>query len=912
MLRCTQTLATLTTEIVGYGYMAVGSTQSTVTLNFKSHPDVGGCTEPPYPNLSFTSPVPIPPNAYVLGGSSVGTGDRVVIVYDRNNKIDDEFYRAFLQDDGSWDVISSARYDLKTGLMGNNGVSGSVAASGLPILAGLARYDEIVAGSIDHAVAMEVTHSQARFMAPAWRSAGSGNHTASLPPMGLRVRLKSSVDVSSFSTANKVILAALKKYGAVVTDNGSSFFISEPYDTRWDLVTWPTCEASMDLILKWSTPARAFNPEMEFDRDSCFCPWGAPPPCKFLLLKLDPRSNRRLSMRNVCLIGLLISCSSLAQRSPLSNYPLGSNRVADGAVFRVWAPGATSVAVKGDSTNWSPQQLQSEGQSGIWSGHVLKAQTGDRYVYSVTRGQGSFDRPDPEGRALFQNVWSVLLDPNSYSWQNKTFVGSPLETAVIYELHVGSFNPREKNWGTYLSVIEKLDYLKQLGINYIEILPLHKSARPFDWGYGVSLPSSLEDTYGSPDDLKRLVDSAHQRGIGILLDVVHNHYSRASSLICFDGDCQGASGSYFYSADHEHTPWGPRPNFSNPNVREFISNDILRDLNEYHVDGFRWDATPYITTYLDTDTITHHTKNNGENPDGISLLQKINHDMHQRPGVLSIAEYFGAPDSVTLPPEQGGLGFDSHWSGLFEVVRAITQSSPAQISISGVAKSLLGSKKRVIYTESHDEVGHPPAQRRIPTRIDESNPGSLLAQKRALLGAAILMTTPGVPMLFQGQEFLEPKNFTFPTGSPLSWTNAATFGGMLRAYQDLISLRKNDNHLSDVLLGSNLLAFHQNEDAKVLAFRRGGSKDPHPIVVVVNFGDKSFSNYRVGMPHGGSWAVLFSSDDTRYSDKFGGSPHVKTRTADNISYDGFSNSLSLEVAPFTAIVLGDGISPQSH
>jgi len=216
---------------LGYPYSVVSSGQATVPIHFVAHPDVGGYTEPPYPKLSVPGPLPIPSDALPLGGLS-GTLDRTIIVYDQSAKVLYEMYRCFPNADGSWDLIEAAKFDLS----GSTVIAtGSVAAAGTPKLGSLVRYDEAVSsGVISHAIAMAVSKSQAGFIPPAVRSAGSGNHDPSLPPMGLRLRLKASFDISTFPKEVQVILTAAKKYGFIVDDNGISGYVTGTYDSNWN------------------------------------------------------------------------------------------------------------------------------------------------------------------------------------------------------------------------------------------------------------------------------------------------------------------------------------------------------------------------------------------------------------------------------------------------------------------------------------------------------------------------------------------------------------------------------------------------------------------------------------------------------------------------------------------------------
>jgi 1,4-alpha-glucan branching enzyme len=545
-------------------------------------------------------------------------------------------------------------------------------------------------------------------------------------------------------------------------------------------------------------------------------------------------------------------------------------QIANAADFRLYAPRASAVSVVGDFGG--PLALSRNGE--VFTGTVSGAHDGQKYHFVVTSNGVSQNVPDPDARAR-DGAESVLVDP-AYSWTDAGFVRPPLSSATIYELHVGSFAPPAGQWGTYPTVSAKLDYLRELGVSYVELLPLQDSARPFDWGYGVSLPNTLEPTYGSPAELRDLVNAAHARGIGVLLDVVHNHYSGHTAL----------SPDWFYSGPHGVTRWGPRPDFGNAETRALVSGGIARWVREYHVDGFRWDAAPYIANFFDFDPATKKETMDGPNADGVSLLKEIN---SSQPALVKIAEWFGADASVTAPVSQGGIGFDAHWNGLFSVIDAVTASDVSKIDLGKVAANLAGPENRVIFTESHDEVGHPPRQRRIPMRIDGGNPESVAALKRSLLGAALTLTAPGVSMLMQGQEFAESQDFAFPTGTPLDWAKAARLSGITRAYGDLIHLRRE--------LAGPAVVFHRNDTANVLAFTRAGK------IILVNFGAKSFPSYLLGAPSGGEWKVRFSSDGKAYNVGFGGLPVKRELMAKLVSRDGLPATLEVELPAFSALVL---------
>jgi 1,4-alpha-glucan branching enzyme len=208
--------------------------------------------------------------------------------------------------------------------------------------------------------------------------------------------------------------------------------------------------------------------------------------------------------------------------------------------------------------------------------------------------------------------------------------------------------------------------------------------------------------------------------------------------------------------------------------------------------------------------------------------------------------------------------------------------------------------QRVIYTESHDENAN--GKQRVTSTIDPADPDSLWAQKRSTLGAAITLTAPGMPMIFQGQEFLE--DGWFADTDPIDWTKNTTYAGIKALYRDLIRLRRNLNGSSNGLRGNNINVHHMNESNKVIAYHRwmnGGTNDD--VVVIANFRNTTYNNYRIGLPRAGGWNVLFNSDWNGYSSLFGNISNFNLNTTAP-AQDGMAQSGTVNLAPYSVVILG--------
>jgi 1,4-alpha-glucan branching enzyme len=521
---------------------------------------------------------------------------------------------------------------------------------------------------------------------------------------------------------------------------------------------------------------------------------------------------------------------------------------------------------------------------------------GQTYRYWLQNGTHVLQRPDARSRQVSDQE-SVIVDPTAFAWKTAAFTPPRREESVVYELHVAGYAGKgDANAGTFAGVVDRLDHLVTLGVNVIELMPVnHFSGR--GWGYNPLGYYAPNPDYGAPDDLRRLVDEAHQRGIAVWLDVVYNHYDgwTGAPLYCYDGTCPGNSGVYFFAgAPYGSTPWGPRPDYSSPDVAGFILDSVTSWLTEYRVDGFRWDSTSNIRA-LD---------GSGEVPGGRSLLQDANDLIHATPNALSIAEDLKGYGDMTLPVDQGGFGFDAQWDGFgWTIDGAVVGSSDAARDVAGVRDAIKGTYngdpfQRLLFTDNHDVDGN--GSVRLAQKIDPTDPGSWAARKRTLLAAGVLLTTPGVPMLFMGQEFLERGGFTDPPKA-LDWTKEQSYGPVQQAYVDLIRLRRNLDGVSAGLTCPNVDIIQFNDTAKVLAYRRSCA-DGGEVVAVANFGIKSYPRYDVGLPSGGSWHVRVNTDDLKYSTDFGGASSADV-TALAKSYDGLPFTGPIVLGPYSIVVL---------
>ncbi|MEA4943226.1 MAG: alpha-amylase family glycosyl hydrolase [Propionicimonas sp.] len=583
---------------------------------------------------------------------------------------------------------------------------------------------------------------------------------------------------------------------------------------------------------------------------------------------------------------------------------MGALVAADGIGFRVWAPHATAVAAVGTFNDWDAAATPLEAEDdGYWYGFDARAKVGDEYRFELVNGEQRLSKIDPYAAQVTNSVGNgVIYDHASFDWEGDDFRCPPHNELVIYELHVGTFaDDNPDGVGDLHDVGEKLDHIVKLGANAIQIMPVAEFAGDYSWGYNPAHIFAVESAYGGPEALKSLVKQAHRRGIAVIQDVVYNHFGPSDlNLWQFDGWSQdGLGGIYFYNDWRSATPWGDtRPDYGRGEVRQFIHDNALMWLSAFHADGLRYDMTPYMRSVDATTT---------DIPEGWSLCRWINTDIRQRyPDKILIAEDLHSDPSVSSTDDDGG-GFHAQWDAQFvhPVREAIIVADDAWRSTAEVATAIgyrYGGDAfaRVIYTESHDEVAN--GQARVPQEVDADDPTGWYARKRSTLGAGLVFTSPGIPMIFQGQEFLE--GGWFRDDVPLDWDQDQEFSGIVRLYRDLIRLRRNTAGRTAGLTGSGLTIFHNNDDANVLAFQRWRDHGPgDDVVVVANLSREPWSGYRIGLPAAGTWRLLFNSDAAVYSDSFGDHPSGDL-LAEGEKYDGLDASAELTIAGYSLLIYG--------
>lgn len=577
-----------------------------------------------------------------------------------------------------------------------------------------------------------------------------------------------------------------------------------------------------------------------------------------------------------------------------------------GVAFRVWAPQAQAVSVVGTFNDWADHANPlAEEEGGYWSADVPGAKPGDQYKYVISTHGELFDRADPYARALTYSRGNSIVHNPDFDWGDDGFRMPSWNELVIYEMHIGTFNPRDGKPGTFDGAIEKMPYLQELGINAVEVMPVTEFRGGFSWGYDVAHPFAVESQYGGPEGLKRFVKAAHQHGIAVILDAVYNHWGPSDNALWqFDGWSENAGGGiYFYNDYRAKTPWGDtRPDYSRPEVHSYIRDNYLMWLEEYRADGLRVDATAYIRGLRG-----ELPQPAPELPEGWTLLQEMNGDVRSRhPWKLTIAEDLKGDPRITRSPEEGGAGFGAQWdTGFTESLRNVICGLVDEDRRMADVKRHLETRRnddafqRVIFTESHDAVANGDA--RLPEEISPGQAESWYPRKRSTLGAALVLTAPGIPMLFQGQELLEDK--WFHVEDPIDWSRLESFKGIVHMYRDLIGARRNLAGTTQGLKGQNIQVCHVNEHGNLLAFHRwdeGGPGDS--TMVVINLADRNHQSYTIGFPQGGLWKVRFNGDWQGYDPEFG-LAEVFDTTAESGDHDCYHYHGNVAIGPYSVVIL---------
>lgn len=578
---------------------------------------------------------------------------------------------------------------------------------------------------------------------------------------------------------------------------------------------------------------------------------------------------------------------------------LGVTLRAHEAEFRVWAPFAKSVAIGGTFTPDGQLALESE-QDGYWSIVIRGVEPGQQYCYFIETEDGTtLKRNDPRARAITSsdNGFSVVVD-DDFDWGEDSFTLPDKSHQVIYELHVGTFNrPDASTPGTFETAIDKIPYLKDLGITTIELMPVTSMAYSNGWGYAPNYIYSVESMLGGRHGLMSFVKACHQQGIGVILDVVYNHFYGSSDLWQFDGWNQDERGGiYFYNDERGDTPWGGRPDYGRPEVRQFILDNIAMWLTEYRLDGLRVDSTIYMRNTAGIDNDPAH-----DIGDAWLLLQDIVTVAHKiNPRALIVAEDCATNAFITKRRSDGGCGFNAQWElGFPHVLRdALAIAPDTAPTLQGIRYELEHAYtgdafEKVIFSDSHDTAAN--GSVRINDAVTPRNPTSRIARQKTLLADVIMLTAPGIPMVLQGAEFLQEGAFN--DWQALEWRHTLTYAGFVDAHRHLIDLRLNQHDNTAGLAGQHTAIFHQDDNNLVIGYHRWDNAGPRDdTLVIANFSDRDLTWYRIRLPLAGTWHVRFNSSWKGYS------PDFPERIITSVTTDD-DHSVTIDLPPYCGIIL---------
>ena len=537
--------------------------------------------------------------------------------------------------------------------------------------------------------------------------------------------------------------------------------------------------------------------------------------------------------------------------------------------FSIWAPKCKKVSV---SVNGKAHRMQGPNEHGWWKAPVEEAGPGSDYAFLVDDDGTQYPDPRSPWQPDGVHAASRVYDHKAFSWTDRMWQGPPLTGAVIYEVHVGTFTKE----GTFDAAIAKLQYLFELGVTHVELMPVAEFPGKFGWGYdGVEL-FAVRHEYGGPDAMKRFVDACHANGLGVLVDVVYNHFGPV-----------GAYANKFgpYLTNRHRTPWGDAVNFEDSGseeVRRFFCDNALMWMRDYHVDGLRMDA---VHEFVDRSAV-HFMEQLAAEVDILSAT------LGRR--LLLVAESDLNDPRVVTPREAGGFGIDAQWSddfhhalftllnlnesggyysdfGTFEDLgKSLTRAFVYDGKFSeyrnrrhGRAVEGLSAHHFMGFIQNHDQVGN----RAKGDRLEQ-----VIGRDLSKVAAGLVLTAPFIPMLFMGEEYAastpfqyfadhedpamakavsegrsrefaafgwrpeeipDPEKMETFERSKLEWDEVqqGEHGEMLDWYKRLIHLRRTSPSLND---GDFLhVSVHSNEEQRWLTMDRG------KIRVCLNLGSET-------------------------------------------------------------------------
>ena len=588
-----------------------------------------------------------------------------------------------------------------------------------------------------------------------------------------------------------------------------------------------------------------------------------------------------------------------------------------GVFFAVWAPSARAVQVVGDFNGWqgAAHPLAVRGTSGVWEGFVPGLGVGERYRYRIQAEDGSWrEKADPVGRsAEHPPATASVVWEDDYVWGDDAWLGSmaahnALDRPIaIYEVHLGSWmRPPGGGFYSYPETAHRLaDHVEKTGFTHVELLPV--SEHPFfgSWGYQVTGYFAPTARYGSPADLKYLVDHLHGRGIGVLFDWVPSH---------FPGDDHGLAvfdGTHLY--EHQDPKLGFHPdwsswifNYGRLEVVSFLVSSALYWLEVFHADGLRVDA---VASMLYRD----YSRQEGEwipnvfggreNLEAIDFLRDMNREAYRaHPGTQTHAEESTAWPRVTSPVDVGGLGFGLKWDmGWMNDTLRYMALDPIHRQWHHhdlTFRQLYAFSENFVLPLSHDEVVHGKGSLWGRMAGDE---WQKFANLRVLYGC--MYAQPGKKLLFMGAELAQRAEWNHE--SELEWDRLEDplHAGVLRWVTDLNRLYRADPALYEMDCESAGFEWVAPDDHEqnVISFLRCRRDGTSPLLVVCNFSPLPRKSYRVGVPLGGTWTEILNSD----AEVYGGSGvgNLGEAVAKDRPFHGRQWSLDLTLPPLAVVFL---------
>ena len=590
-----------------------------------------------------------------------------------------------------------------------------------------------------------------------------------------------------------------------------------------------------------------------------------------------------------------------------------------GLHFAVWAPNADRVSVVGDFNRWDGDVhvMERLGSSGVWAVFVPGLGHGEKYKYEVRARSGMLVlKADPYATHFEVPPRSATIawDLAGYAWRDAPWMAARAangrlidQPMSIYEVHLGSWRRGLDNGQlTYRDLAQQLvPYVTEHGFTHIELLPVMEHPFAGSWGYQVTGFFAPTSRFGSPEDLKFLIDTCHQAGIGVLLDWVPGHFPKdAYGLIRFDG-----TALYEHEDPRmgEHQDWGTLIfNYGRHEVRNFLLSNALFWLEEYHIDGLRVDAVASML-YLDYSRKAGEWVPNRfggrENLEAVEFIRQLNTVVHeQHPGAVMIAEESTAWPAVSRPIYTGGLGFTFKWNmgWMHDMLRYMSKDPVhRKWQHNDITFSMLYAyTENFVLPFSHDEVVHGKGS------MVGKMPGDTwqkFASLRALYG--YMFGHPGKKLLFMGGEFGQTREWNHDVSLDWHLLEFAPHRGLLQLVTDLNRLYAGERSLSERDIrpeGFSWIDCNDHEHSVVSFVRR--SSDPADFLLfVLNFTPVVRQAYRLGVPEAGRYAERINTDAGIYGgSNVGNQGQVE---AEDIPTHGYEHSVSLSLPPLSCLVL---------